>query len=543
MRVADEPNVALLRQKARVLESENERMSQKLAALLSENLALKGMSPEAIAQNLPGLLEQVTAKAPSGGTRSGSERRPRNKPELGPKKPQKGHGPTPQPDLETVPETFDLDEADQVCPLCAGSLQEWAGAEDTSEIIEFVERKWIIKECIQKKYRCPNGCTVVTADGPDKLIKGGRYGVGVAVDAAIAKYDNAQPLRRQVKIAQRQGIRLTTQALWDQILALAIALAPLCERIRRHILGEPVLGVDLTGFSLIEKGGSKKKQVWQLSCPTAIYFEMLDSKKADDGERLFMVHERGEEISRFTGIAMMDGAAELLAIANKVGFDTAGCWSHGRRNVRKANQEAPGQVDTFLDFVDELYEIDRKAARDPPPDDDRRGYRHRLDLDKLRQLRDTESRAVCKRIENWILEQSCIPGGLLKAGLDYIAKRWTRLTRFLDDPRIPLDSRVGDRRGGVQAALGCVRRFQLRARLGRAIAPFPVPATSNRAGGFPAPGSPRRCHHIGVMGLFRPALLSVDRGSGSRSRQIDPRIRTRSPYSTSSSRIPFAFAS
>ena len=115
MRVADEPNVALLRQKARVLESENERMSQKLAALLSENLALKGMSPEAIAQNLPGLLEQVTAaKAPSGGTPSGSEGRPRNKPKLGPKKPQKGHGPTPQPDLETVPEIFDLDEADRV---------------------------------------------------------------------------------------------------------------------------------------------------------------------------------------------------------------------------------------------------------------------------------------------------------------------------------------------------------------------------------------------------------------------------------------------
>lgn len=462
MRVADEPNVALLRQKARVLESENERMSQKLAALLSENLALKGMSPEAIAQNLPGLLEQVTAaKAPSGGTPSGSEGRPRNKPKLGPKKPQKGHGPTPQPDLETVPEIFDLDEADRVCPLCAGSLQEWVGAEDTSEIIESVERKWIIKKCIQKKYRCSNGCTVVTADGPEKLIKGGRYGVGVAVDAAIAKYDYAQPISRQVKIAKRQGIRLTTQALWDQILALAIALAPLCERIRRHILGEPVLGVDLTGFSLIEKGGSKKKQVWQLSCPTAIYFEMLDSKKADDGERLFIVHERGEEIFRFTGTAMMDGAAELLAIAHKVGFDTAGCWSHGRRNVRKANQEAPGQVDAFLDFVDELYEIDRKAARDPPPDDDRRGYRHRLDLDKLRQLRDTESRAVCKRIENWILEQSCIPGGLLKAGLDYIAKRWTRLTRFLDDPRIPLDN---NRTEGSFIGLALGRRNYIGAR-------------------------------------------------------------------------------
>ena len=34
---------------------------------------------------------------------------------------------------------------------------------------------------------------VVTAEGPNKLIKNGRYGVGVAVDAVIAKHDDAPP--------------------------------------------------------------------------------------------------------------------------------------------------------------------------------------------------------------------------------------------------------------------------------------------------------------------------------------------------------------
>lgn len=440
MRVGDEPNVELLRKKAEVLESENERMSRKLVSLLRENLALKGMSAEAIEQNLPGLLEQVTAKpSSSSATRPGNEGRPRDK-DKSKKQPQKGHGPTPQPNLEVVPETFDLDEADKVCPVCAAQLEEWKGAEDESEVVESIQRKWIIKQCTQKKYRCPVGCAVVTADGPEKLIKGGRYAVGVAVDAAIEKYDYAIPLQRQVKIAGREGIQLTTQALWDQILALAIVLAPLCERIRRHILGEPVVGVDLTGFSLIEKGGSKKKQVWQLSCATAIYFEMLDTKKADDGEHLFIVKDGDDEVFRFSGTAMMDGAPELYAIAKKLGFETAACWSHGRRNVIKADKEAPGQVAEFLDLVGELYDIDEKAARDPPPGDNRPGYRHRLDLEKLRELRDTESREVCQRIHDWILAQSCVPGGLLKAGLEYVAARWTRLTRFLDDPLIPLDN-------------------------------------------------------------------------------------------------------
>jgi len=80
-----------------------------------------------------------------------------------------------------------------------------------------------------------------------------------------------------------------------------------------------------------------------------------------------------------------------------------------------------------------------------------------------------------------------------------ILKHEPALFTFVYATGVEPTSRVGDRRGGVQAALGCVRRFRLRARVERAITPFPVPASSNRTGGFPASGSPRRRHHIGFM--------------------------------------------
>ncbi|MBV8150551.1 MAG: hypothetical protein JOY59_03260, partial [Candidatus Eremiobacteraeota bacterium] len=51
MRVSDEPSVDMLRQKARILESENERLSEKVSELLRENLSLKGMAPTAIDLN------------------------------------------------------------------------------------------------------------------------------------------------------------------------------------------------------------------------------------------------------------------------------------------------------------------------------------------------------------------------------------------------------------------------------------------------------------------------------------------------------------
>ena len=54
----------------------------------------------------------------------------------------------------------------------------------------------------------------------------------------------------------------------------------------------------------------------------------------------------------------------------------------------------------------------------------------------------------------------------------------------------------------MQAALGRLRRFRLRARLELTITPSPAPATSNRTGGFPASGSPRRRPPPGLC--FRP---------------------------------------
>jgi hypothetical protein len=54
MRVSDEPNVEILRQKARVLESEKERLTAKLSEVLHELLVLK--KGQMIEVNLPGLV-------------------------------------------------------------------------------------------------------------------------------------------------------------------------------------------------------------------------------------------------------------------------------------------------------------------------------------------------------------------------------------------------------------------------------------------------------------------------------------------------------
>lgn len=431
MRVSEEPNVDVLRAKARVLETENERLSTRIAEVLREILTLKGMTASELELNLPGLCAQAAGSSSSQVTRPGNERQQKQNGTGEKKKPKRGHGPTKQPKLRLVEETISFDDADKMCPCCGDLMVDWPDQHDEVERVDVVQREWIVHSFKLKKCRCPKGCTVETASAPQQLIDGGRHTTNVAITAAVDKYVDQIPLDRQVRIALRQGAFLTTQTLWDQVNALAFRFEPLAARIQAHVLSQPVIGVDESPFPLIKKGGSEKWQTWQMSCDTARCFEMHETKGADVARQL---------LAGFSGIAMVDGAKSYESLSSRGELDVVHCWGHGRRNVLKAEKEAPGQVAQFLDLVGKLYAIDRKAARDPPPGDTRRGYRHLIDVDVLRKLRDTESRPLVAELRKWILAQRCIPGGLLKAGLGYVVARWTPLTRFLDDPRIPLDN-------------------------------------------------------------------------------------------------------
>lgn len=441
--MSEEPNVELLRQKARVLESENERLSEKVTELLREVLALKGQAPSTIDLNLPGLLAQAAGK-PATTTTPKSERHPKDGEGSDPAKKPKptGHGPTPQPHLAIKEEAFSLDEADKTCGVCGKHLERWVGKDDVVDVVDRIPAQWIVRRCSLEKCRCPDGCSIITADGPKKLIAGGRYSIGVALQSSIEKFVFHIPIERQVRMASLAGMRITSQTLWDQQWALAKMLEPLVLRIKEHMLGREWLGADLTPFQLIKKGGSVRHQVWQLACPEARYFEMLPAKSAAVGRQVFeMKLERGGDqlVKSFRGKAVVDGAPELEKLAGELGFEISNCWSHARRVVLKASSEAPGQVNAFLDLVAKLYEIERKVADD---DGVPGGYRKKTDLEKLRVARDTESRKVIAEIEKWILEQRCIPGGKLKAGLEYVAGRWSNLRKFLDDPCIPLDNNI-----------------------------------------------------------------------------------------------------
>lgn len=448
VRIEDERDIEQLRAKALVLARENDRMSQKLLDLLRENLALKGMSPEQLQATLK-LVDDELNKTKSGAAAppSSSERRGSGGEQDKEKKTQVGHGPRAQPNLEVIDDVHDIDEADRVCGECGGQLQLWEGQDDETEEVDVIERRFVMKKHIRKKYRCKCGC-VEMGDMDARLVPGGRYSNNFAIEVAAAKYVEHLPFERQVRAMAGQGLIVDGQTLWDYTQALARALEPAWHMLRADCLAQNVVGFDETTWKLMEKGNKKGWTMWQLSIWRSVFFSVAPTKGSEDGEKFML---------GFKGIAVGDAATTHKAMAKDAEFDLAFCWAHARRKFIKAERNDPVRSRQFLEMVAELYAIEDQAPAGPPGDELRR------------KLRAEKSRPIVERIKQWLIGQRFLPGSDIGTAIKYVAAHWDGLCVFLDEPAVPIDNNSVER-GFRGPALGRNNFYGSHSRRGTEVA-------------------------------------------------------------------------
>ena len=425
MRLEGEKDIEQLRGKAMLLRTENERLSNKVVELLRENLSLKGMSQEQLQATLSLLddelnkvKEDATTRAPSSERRGAAETK-------GEKKPQTGHGPTQQPKLPVVDEVHALDEADQQCPECGGQLVLWAGADDVSEEVEIIERRFFIKRHLRQKFRCKCGCIEMAGLEP-RLIPGGRYSNDFAIEVAADKYITHIPLEREVRKMAGEGLEVTSQTLWDQVHALAKALTPAWEALRANIVAQAVAAFDETRWEVLTEGSAARKSwtMWQLSTWQAVYFTIAPDGDAVAGK---------VALAGFSGIALGDAASVHKSMAKAGDFRMAFCWSHARRKFIKSENSEPIRSKQFIEMVAELYVIEAQAPPGPLGDATRKA------------LRDEQSRPIVARIKKWLLEQRFLPGSDFGKAVNYVVRNWDGLVVFLDAPAVPIDNNRTER--------------------------------------------------------------------------------------------------
>ena len=139
IQVDTENDIERLRAFARCADRENQLLRRRISNLITRLANAEGIEQqELLTQELATLNEQLGEQSSNNPLSGNSERRRPDAP-TSKKKTQTGHGPTEQPRLEVVEEILTLDEPDQICPKCGGSLLEIEGQFEASELVDVVD--------------------------------------------------------------------------------------------------------------------------------------------------------------------------------------------------------------------------------------------------------------------------------------------------------------------------------------------------------------------------------------------------------------------
>lgn len=402
-----------LREIARAQQGSLSQMQVQMEILQRQVAKLQNGTPQLAAEVARVLAEIQRAKATPGHS---SESR-RNKPVKVPK-PQKGHGPTGQPALPMEEVVHKLDDADKPCPECGKELKEWAGKTEDCEVIDVKVREHVRQVHKRQKYQCSCG-HIETALGEPRLVESGRYSDAFIIQRAVEKYVDHIPLERQVRILAREGLTVTSQALWDQLVALHHkVLLPAKKRLIAYQATKPVRHGDETRWPVFEKR-VKNWTMWVDGSDDALVYEILETRGADAGAQLF---------SSVNGVLVVDGYSVYPALQKThPNITLAFCWAHARRKFIELESGHP-PVATLLKHIGELFHIDKDG-----PDDGRLARRQ------------TRSTNTVKDIQAWLLATPALPESPLRKAMNYMANHWTGLTRFLSDAAIPLENNLAER--------------------------------------------------------------------------------------------------
>ena len=356
--------------------------------------------------------------------------------------------------------------------------------EDVKETIEKRAAAFIVVRTIRPKFvpKVANADEkpVMQADAVPSIVPKAHVGPTALAESIVLRWGMYLPLFRIEKLYAQQGFPVARSTVCSWHFAAHEAMAGLLEAMWVDALRfSAVLCTDATGVKVQAPNECRNGHFFTVVAPNRCVlfsYSRTHDKKAVD--KLF---------EGFTGVLVRDAHSIYLHFDDDGDITGAGCWSHVRRYAFKAFSTDTARSAWALSCLQKLFALERALAKATP---------------EVRLAgRQAHSKGLVDEFFAWCDAESLkvIDSTPISKAINYARNNRDSLLVFLTNGQVPFDSRVGDRRGGVQAALGCVRRFRLRARVELAITPSPAPASSNRTGGFPASGSPRRCLHVGVM--------------------------------------------
>jgi transposase len=336
--------------------------------------------------------------------------------------------------------------------LCCGSGRLRKLGETVTETLESIPRQWKVIQHVREKFTCRDCEKISQAPAPFHVIARGWAGPSLLAMILFEKFGQHQPLNRQAERYTREGVPLSLSTLADQVGAGCAVLEPILRRFEAHVFAAERLHGDDTTVPVLAKGKTHIGRCWVYvrddlpfggaAPPAAMFYYSRD--RAGEHPQAHLAH--------YAGIFQADaygGYNKLYEANRKPGpILEAACWAHARRPFfamadltenarRKAHGKTPGVISPLamqvVRRIDALFEIECSI--------------NGQSAEQRRTIRQKLSAPLVADLGSWMREQrtKLSRGSDLAKAMDYMLKRWTAFSRFLDDGRICLSNNAAER--------------------------------------------------------------------------------------------------
>jgi len=344
--------------------------------------------------------------------------------EARPKK--KSHGRRPLPDhLPRHEIIIPVPEEKKICPV-TGEARPFLGYEESHKL-EYIPETLRVNVYKREKYGSPMGAEeigVVCAPVPASVVERCLADTGMLAHVAVSKFDDHLPLYRQERILLRQGVHVSRKTMADWLTAMGTGLSRLDRLIADQILASGVVLHDDTPVKMLDPGASKTREtrLWVATSgcgPPLVHFSFSLNRKQETPKDFFKDYSGALMCDEYAGYANVD-CGQLLS-----------CWAHARRYVEKAKTVEPAFATAVLLEIAKLYCIEKKI-------------RDSSDKDRLR-VRQVESIPQLKVVFDLLESREFRPKSPMHRAAFYTLNNRERLTRYTEDPRLPIDNNAAER--------------------------------------------------------------------------------------------------
>lgn len=353
-------------------------------------------------------------------------------PKVPPRRHAHGRGPMP-PGLPVDIQNIDPD------PTCSCGGTNQRNGSVVTEVYHFVRAHVRTKRIVRTLGRCNRCGRRTTPPLPPLPFEKASCTFEMLAWVLYAKAALHLPLDRQRREFDLQGARISSAMITRWFALGCILLRIIVVQLRLDLLAGSHIRTDGTGLPVLDfssKGNPATAGHVIVFCnPKIVIFHYSPDKKGERTED-FLTLEKHEDGSKVVWEGTITADAEsthdrLFTDGKRI---ETGCNAHAIRKFRDDADKAPLLTDAAMAFIGRFYDAEHEAKEKGLTGADLLAHRRLF------------AAPVAVEFKAWLhlhLED-LIPKNPVRKAIQYYINHWAALTRFLEDPSVPLDNNLSE---------------------------------------------------------------------------------------------------